>query len=421
LVAVVVSVLPAAADTQARTTTRVSVDTAGGDPDGESLEPAISSTGRYIAFTSYASDLVPGDDHGLGDVFVRDVVADTTTRVSVSATGGDPNGRSMMPAISADGRYIAFTSYAFNLVPGDGRGFGDLFVRDMAAGGTTARVSVDTTGGNPDGDSFEPAISATGRYIAFTSVASDLVPKDRNLDADVFVRDVVAGTTARVSVDTTGRGPNGDSYEPAISATGRYIAFHSAASDLVPGDGNRCEDVFVRDLVAGTTTRVSVDTTGGDPDSRSYSPAISADGRYIAFQSSASDLVPGDGNGAYDVFVRDMVAGTTTRVSVDTAGGDDAYLDPAISADGRYIAFQSPASDLAPRYDVFVRDMVAGTTTRVSVDTAGGDPNRDSDHPVISADGRYIAFRSFASDLVPGDGNGFRDVFLRGPAGTAPL
>jgi Tol biopolymer transport system component len=302
LVAVVVSVLPAAADTQARTTTRVSVDIDGGDPDGESLDPAITADGRYIAFASDASDLVPGDGNHSFDVFVRDMVAGTTTRVSVDTTGGDPNGGSFEPAISPTGRYIAFASDASDLVPGDGNHSFDVFVRDMVAG-TTTRVSVDTTGGDSDGASVTPAISADGRYIAFGSSASDLVQEDHGA-TDMFVRDTVADTTTRVTVDTAGGDPDRFSYDPTISADGRYVAFRSFASDLVPGDGNDGPDIFVRDLVADTTTRVSVDTAGGDPNGGSYEAAISADGRYIAFESGASDLVPGDGDGLHDVFVR---------------------------------------------------------------------------------------------------------------------
>jgi Tol biopolymer transport system component len=248
------------------------------------------------------------------------------------------------------------------------------------------------------------------------------VPGDGDATADVFVRDMVAGTTTRVSVDTTGGDPNGASLGASVSATGQYVAFTSLASDLVPGDGNAKEDVFLRDVVAGTTTRVSVDTGGGDANGISDSPAISTKGRYVAFVSFASDLVPGDGNGIDDVFVRDLVAGTTTRVSVDTAGGDanGTSYNPSVSTTGRYIAFQSSASDLVPgdgnsMYDVFVRDMVAGTTARVSVDTTGGDPNGVSLEPSVSGTGQYVAFSSHASDLVPGDGNGFTDVFLAGP------
>jgi Tol biopolymer transport system component len=289
---------------------------------------------------------------------------------------------------------------------------------------STKQVSVTRGGGDPRGASAAPSISADGRYVAFSSKAGNLVQGDYTMHwSDIFVRDLVAGTTVRASLDTGGGDPNGGSYEPTLSADGRYVAFHSFASDLAAGDGNAASDVFVRDLIAGTTVRASVDSGGGDPNSASFSPSISADGRYVAFHSFASDLVAGDGNADYDIFVRDLVARTTVRASLDTGGGDPngGSLYPAISADGRYVAFHSYASDLVPRdgnglLDVFVRDLGAATTVRASVDTAGGDPNADSffyGHGLsISADGRYVTFSSYAGDLVPGRGDRGVDVFV---------
>ncbi len=398
---------------------RASVDTTGGDPDGPSEDPSISADGRYVAFQSDATDLVVGDGNGMTDVFVRDRQTDTTVRASVDTAGGDSDGWSWVPSISADGRYVTFYSDASDLVVGDGNGFQDVFVRDLQTN-TTTRVSVDTAGGDPDNWSQHPSISADGRYVAFHSLATDLVAGDGNGFRDVFVRDLQTNTTVRASVDTTGGDPDGGSQHPSISADGRYVAFRSTATDLVAGDGNGMPDVFVRDLQTNTTVRASVDTAGGDPDGTSQDPSISADGRYVAFQSQATDLVAGDGNGTWDVFVRDLQTNTTTRVSVDTAGGDPDSLSavPSISADGRYVTFYSDASDLVVGdgngfRDVFVRDLQTNTTVRASVDTAGGDPNGSSSWPFISADGRYVAFQSNATDLVPGDGNGNTDVFVR--------
>ncbi len=398
---------------------RVSVDTAGGDPDGWSREPSISADGRYVAFRSAATDLVAGDGNGLDDIFVRDRRTDTTTRASVDTAGGDSNGSSWYPSISADGRYVAFQSLATDLVPNDTNGVWDVFVRDLQTN-TTTRASVDTTGGDSNGVSEAPSISADGRYVAFYSWATNLVAGDGNGLEDVFVRDLQTNTTIRASVDTAGGDPDGPSQYPSISADGRYVAFRSNATDLVVGDGNGTWDVFVRDLQTNTTTRASVDTTGGDSNSMSEAPSISADGRYVAFHSFATNLVAGDGNAAVDVFVRDLQTNTTTRASVDTAGGDpDSWSDrPSISADGRYVAFESGATDLVAgdgngAADVFVRDRQTNTTTRLSVDTAGGDSDAGSYNPSISADGRYVAFDSLATDLVAGDGNGMGDVFVR--------
>jgi len=210
----------------------------------------------------------------------------------------------------------------------------------------------------------------------------------------------------------------------AISADGRYVAFSSSATNLVAGD--TMGGVFVRDRVKGTTTRVSVSTQGAP--AFGAEPAISADGRYVAFGSGASNLVAGDTNGIVDVFVRDRVAGTTTRVNISTRGAQTAHTDPdtmledselpTISADGRYVAFLSGAGNLVDCdtngiVDVFVRDRVRGTTTRVSVATRGAQANQRSSEPAISANGRYVAFSSDASNLVRGDTNGSSDVFVR--------
>ncbi len=400
-------------------TERVSVDTTGGDPDNLSADPAISADGRYVAFASQATDLVPGDGNGSSDIFVRDRQTNTTVRASVDTAGGDSDGGSGVPSISADGRYVAFMSLATDLVAGDGNGQTDIFVRDLQTN-TTTRASVDTTGGDSDNWSDRTSISADGRYVAFQSAATDLVAGDGNGAQDVFVRDLQTNTTTRVSVDTTGGDSDSWSDRPSISADGRYVAFQSAATDLVAGDGNGFQDVFVRDRQTNTTTRVSVDTAGGDPDSFSQHPAISADGRYVAFASLATDLVAGDGNATLDIFVRDLQTNTTTRVSVDTTGGDpDNWSDrPAISADGRCVAFMSNATNLVAgdgngTFDIFVRDLQTNTTERASVDTAGGDPDNQSWSPSTSADGRYVAFGSNATDLVAGDGNGVMDVFVR--------
>jgi Tol biopolymer transport system component len=405
---------------------RASVDRSGGDSNGSSVGPFLSADGRYVAFRSVASDLVPGDGNARSDVFVRDLRAGTTTRVSVDTAGGDPNGESDGGWISADGRYIGFYSFASDLVPGDGNGVADVFVRDRQAG-TTTRVSADTAGGDANDGSFGGSISADGRSVAFHSFASDLVADDGTMGPggrDVFVRDLQTGTTTRASVDTSGGDPNDISANPVVSADGRHVAFYSYASDLVPGDGTvgfLGADVFVRDLQTGVTTRASVDTSGGDPNDHSpAAPSISADGRYVAFQSFASDLVPGDGNDQPDVFVRDMQAATTTRVSADMTGGDanDDCGEPSMSADGRYVAFRSVADDIVPgdtngQVDVFVRDMQTNATARVSTDVFDRQANGHSFAPSISADGRYVAFDSVASNLVGGDGNQAYDVFVR--------
>jgi len=397
-------------------TSRVSVDSNGAQGNDYSWQPAISADGHYVAFGSLASNLVPGDTNGDTDIFVKDTTTGATTRVSVDSGGAEANSASLDPTISGDGRYIAFDSNATNLVPGDTNNVGDVFLRDTALG-TTTRITLSSDGAQADNESFDPAISADGRYVAFTSWATNLVPGDTNGEPDVFVWDAVSGTTTRVSVDSSAGQGNLTSDHPSISGDGRYIAFESWATNLVPGDTNGRADIFVRDTTAGTTVRVSVDSSGGEGNDWSSNPAISADGRDVAFTSWATNLVPGDTNVMRDLFVRDTVSGTTTAVSLD-GGLTSSSSFPAISADGRYVAFESDASTLVPgdtndATDVFARDMVSGSTTRVSVNSGGGQADGTSDDPAISADGRYVAFHSSAPNLVAGDTNGAEDVFVR--------
>ena len=428
---VLLAVLPANAYPRSGITERISVASNGAEANASSSSaPAISADGRYVAFSSAASNLVLGDTNEASDVFVSDRKAGTIERVSVTSDGAEANASSSSPAISADGRYVAFPSSASNLVPGDTNGMGDVFVHDRATG-VTERISVPFDGTQADRSSSSPAISADGRYIAFSSAASNLVPGDTNETPDVFVRDRAAETTERASVASDGAEANARSSYPGISADGRYIAFLSLASNLVPGDTpvvdegdtNGAADVFVRDRVSGATERVSVSsdgTQGSAQISPSQPPAISADGRYVAFSSSSFNLIPGDTNGIVpDVLVHDRVTGATERVSVDSDGAETKVSSsdyPAISADGRYVAFSSRATNLVPGDsngvgDVFVHDRVTGATERVSADSDGAQGNGASDYPAISADGRYVAFSSAASNLVPGDTNGASDVF----------
>jgi Tol biopolymer transport system component len=387
-----------------------------------SADPAISADGRFVAFRSVASKLVDDDTNGSDDVFVRDRVAHVTRRVSVGPGGHQANGPSQTPALSAHGRFVAFMSAASNLVAGDTNRTYDVFVRDRVAQ-VTRRVSVGQGGQQTNRSSFAPAISADGRFIAFVSLASNLVAGDTNRTYDVFVRDRVAQVTRRVSVGQDGQQANGRSFEPAISADGRFVAFYSDSSNLVAGDTNGTWDVFVRDRKAQVTRRVSVGPGGQQANRDSYGqPAISAHGRFVAFASGATNLVAGDTNSGYDVFVRDRVAQVTRRVSVGPGGqqadGDTSSFSPTISAHGRFVTFWSQAPNLVAgdtngTDDVFVRDRVAQVTRRVSVGPGGREANGESWESAISAHGRLVAFTSYATNLVAGDTNGAYDVFVR--------
>jgi Tol biopolymer transport system component len=404
---------------QAHVIERVSVASDGTQVDYPTWHCFISGDGRYVAFSTRASNLVPGDSNGMEDVFVRDRQAGTTERVSVATGGYQGNGESSVRAISADGRYVVFQSDATNLVPGDTNGKTDVFVRDRQTG-TTERVSVATGGAQGNSWSYPRGISADGRYVVFGSSASNLVTGDTNGQGDAFVRDRQTGTTERVSVSTAGAQGNGDSSDCCMSADGRYVAFQSSATNLVSGDTNGKGDMFVHDRQTGATERVSVRSNGTQANDSSYSPSISADGRYVAFSSDASNLVPGDTGYHRDAFVHDRKTGTTFRVSVSSTGvqGNHASGTRSISADGRYVAFVSYATNLVPGdtnglEDVFVRDLQAGTTQRVNVSSTGSQTNgTELFGASVSADGRYVAFDSDATGLVPGDTNGMSDVFV---------
>jgi Tol biopolymer transport system component len=427
LVAVVAMGLnPAAAAADSGGQTRlVSVSSRGVQGNDLSGAPVISSEGRYLAFVSLASNLVPDDTNGSADVFIRDLSRGSTHRVSVSSSGAQANGASDSAAISTTGRYVAFVSTSSNLSPGQHIGASAVFVRDLRAG-TTELVSVSRDGEQVDSSlSLHPSISADGRYVAFESDASNLVPGDTNNASDVFVRDRLHETTSRVSVSRTDRQAKGFSLEPVISANGRFVAYYSSARNLVPGPSNGFWGVFVRDMVIGVTSRVSISSAGAL--GSGGQPAISATGRYVAF----AGWMPGDSpptNGVNAIYVRDRLLGTTTRASVSSDGSpaNGTSNFAAISADGRHVGFISDGSNLVPgdtnlTMDVFVRDMSNRTTSRANVSSGGAQAvlENTSGPPSITADGRLVAFASLAANLVPIDTNGvLADVFIRSRCGT---
>jgi len=341
----------------------------------------------------------------------------TTTRVSLGPGGVQGDHDSYFSALSMDGRLVAFYSEASNLVAGDTNGVEDVFVRDRVSQ-TTIRVSVDSAGVQADGDSEFPVFSGDGRFVAFHSLATNLVPGDTNGTWDVFVHDLQTGATERVSVDSSGVGASGESTVAALSADGRFVAFTNFGNLLVPGDTNDSPDVFLRDRLTGTTTRISLTYSGGQANRGGAGSTISDDGRYVLFESSSSNLVPGTMT-AQGIYRRDVVLGTTTCASVDSNGvlANSGGVYSALSGDGRYASFDSYATNLVPgdtnaHADVFVHDFGSGTTTRVSVSSAGVQANGDSTRNAISADGRFAAFVSQATNLVAGDTNGVGDIFV---------
>ncbi len=399
-------------------TERVSVASEGTEGEDDSFVAWIAPDGNDVAIVSDADNLVAGDTNENYDVFVRDRAAGTTEIVSVTPAGTPASGASIGGPMSADDRYVLFASDAQDLVAGDTNGVIDVFVRDRVAGVTT-RESVADDGSEANGASKLIGISADGRWVAFFSEATNLVPDDTNGVRDVFVRDRVAGTTTRVSVASDGTPANADCIGAGMSVDGRFVVFHTAASNLDPTDTNGLVDVYLHDRDTGITSRVSIASDGTQGNADSLAGGISADGRMVVFYGEASTLVADDTNGTADVFVHDRGTGATTRVSVGTGGvqANGPSYGADISGDGRVVAFHSLATDLAPgdtngAFDVFVHDLTSGATVRASVDSAGFQALGTSDSPRLSYDGDVVAYHSFASNLVPGDGNGTDDVFV---------
>ncbi len=412
----------------------VRVRLAAANPDGASSQPSLSGDARRVAFASQATNLVAADANGeVSDVFVYDQGTSAVELVSVGPSGEAADGRSEQPVLDGDGSHVAFTSYADNLVAGDRNGSSDVFV--LVPGTGLVRASVSSDGDEADGASSEPDISADGRYVVFTSNAGNLVEGDANGQADVFVRDLLSGVTVLVSAShrdrANDRAADGESTAPAISPDGGHVSFSSDAPDVVEGDGNHRQDVFLRDLTAGRTQMISLGRGGRIGQNRAMARGfaavsdVSRDGRLVAFESDATNLAGRDRNRRTDVFVRDTTRQSTRRVSVSTTNeeGSGASSLPTITPDGRYVAFASRADDLVARntvgLDVFVRDLTGGGTVLVDVNSQGRPRSQElassiePARPSLSADAGTAAFTSSASNLAGGDTNQLADVFLR--------
>ncbi len=407
--------LPAAS--QGGMTQIVSVSSKGAQSIGYSINPSTSDDGRFVAFTNGGEDLVPDDTNGKLDIFVRDRFAAETTRVSISSEGVQGNGHSHFPSISADGRFVAFHSTAFNLVPDDTNDRLDVFVHDRTLG-MTRRVSVNSKGEQGIFESDFADISGNGRFVAFRSRATNLVPGDTNSKLDVFRHDLETGETIRVSVSSNGAQADADCINAAISYDGRYVAFASRAGTLHDDYGSVWFDVYVHDCLTSETDIVSVNADGIQGDDHSDEPVVSADGRYLAFLSWASNLVVGETTGSRQAFLWDRVTRSIRLISRSHCGeiGDDRTDGVAITPDGIWTAIFSAAQNLIPggsshHRDCFLRNMVTNQILQVSVNSDGVPGNQDSFNPVLSADGATIVFGSIADNLVDEDVNDTDDIF----------
>ena len=414
-----------AADVPAQGTELVSVDSTGAQGSSFSRDPGISGDGRYVVFETWSA-LDPADTNGWLDVYLHDRATGVTTRVSTDLNGGNPNDDCYDADISADGRYVVYTSEASDMVLDDDNFQSDVFRWDRLTG-ATALVSASAGGGVADWASYQPSVSGDGRYVAFTSAAGDIAGGD-NSQWSIFVKDMQTGAAERITDGLGGEEPNHGSDDADISADGRFVTFGSTASNLVPDDDNGKHDVFLRDRQTGVTVLVSVASDGTQSNRESHEPCLSDDGRWVAFWSWGTNLVDDDTNLYDDVFLRDTVNGVTTRISVAPNGDDGNFVskDPSISADGRHVAYRSwatniVAGDTDPYLDAYVHDVLTGETRVVSVDANGVPADGHSDSiPVISADGRFVAFDTWGENLVPNDVNGQADVFVHDYGFEAP-
>lgn len=423
-----------AADTPG--TERISVNTTEQESNGDSVGPTgTTPSGRFVVFTSSASNL-GGAPNPVNNIYVRDRASGFTELVSMSAARVPANSDSGFASISDDGRFVAFVSGAANLVAGDGNGKVDVFVRDRR--GQTIRVSTSAGGAEGGDDASAPQISGDGSKVVFASKATNLVPGDSNTQSDIFVAELgvnpatgrlIVTDVDRVSTAADGTQANRDNSRPSISADGRFVAFDSAAGNLVTGIGGR--QVYVKDTSTGDIVCASLDDAGAAGSGSSGSPMISADGTAVVFVSDSSNLVADDTNGKADIFVRQLGTDRTVRVSVDDdgvegdddSGGDppafavgDLRYRPTISADGTRAAFVSRATNLVPGdsngfIDVFIHDLGTSKTQRVSTSTSGIEGDEDSIGASISGDGSVVAFASTATNLIPNDQNAASDVF----------
>lgn len=401
--------------------TRISTTAEGSETNNHSFAPSISGNGRYIAFQSDATNLVADDTNGFTDVFLYDRYTQQIKCVSRNIEGKSANFKSNFPIISHDGHYVVFQSDASDLVANDTNQVRDIFIYDVTQG-TIKLISMDSQGMQGDGPSSFPVISADGHYIAFHSDATNLVADDTKTYTDIFLHDRITNETTRISVSSKGTQANNSSYGATISGDGRYIAYTSDARNLVTNDTNSKTDIFLYDRENATTQRISVDETGIEANNVSYEPVLSLDGQWSTFVSRATNLVPDDNdtNQVEDVFLRNLTTGKTTRISINEQGqeGDNASFAPRISGNSRYIAFNSEANNLTTddendTIDVFLYDSDTQHITNMTPFSQTFSNSSASYYPpAISDDGRFVAYESRALNLIASDLNESADIFV---------
>jgi len=410
--------IPTVASAASGRITLASISTAGVKGNGASTDVSISGDGTMVAFRSNSTNLSPADTDTKADIYVRDLSTGVLTLASTSESGIKGNGPDSPPAMSPGGGFVAFRSNSTNLDPADTDKTPDIYVKNLATAAVTL-ASTSDGGVKGNGASEGPSISADGSKVAFRFNGTNLDPADTDTIGDVYVKSLTGNITL-ASTSGSGVKSNGLSYAADLSGDGSKVAFVSYATNLDPTDTDTKPDVYVKNLATGAITLVSTSATGVKGNGGSFSPSLSHDGTKVAFRSSASNLVPGDGDTLYDVYVKDLSTGAMTLASTsDTAvkGNGSSFL-PIISQEGTAVAFRSDASNLDPTDtdttpDVYVKDLATGNIVLASTSDSGVKGNRGSYGPWLSADGSMVGFRSDSTNLDPGDTDTIPDVYAK--------
>jgi len=390
--------------------------------DSSGTNTGLSEDGRYVVFDSNANNLVANDTNNKKDVFLRDRKNNTIERISVSSSGVQGNGDSKDASVSADGRYVTFLSYATNLVVNDTNAKGDIFLHDRQTGITT-RVSKKRDGSQNTGQCFSPSINTTGTHIVFD--AEDMLDSsDTNGKKDIYMYTISSGEIKLISVASDGTVGDGVSVTGSVSADGKFVAFSSYANNFSTATGAvNLPQIFLKNIQDNTMQCISLAPDGSEGNDRSTTASISADAKYIVFQSYATNLLnSNDANGGkVDIFLYDLEKAKMELISKSSSGqqaNDTSYLSYglSISKNGRYITFRSGATNLVADdtngvYDAFLHDRKSGSTIRLSINNNNEEGNLLSYAPSISPSGNYATFLSQSSNLVPGDNNNKSDVF----------
>lgn len=387
--------------------------------DLDSLDPAISGDGRVVAFYSFATNLDPQDRDSIPDIYVKDLRTGNIVLASIAKSGAKSDGPSYEVSISRDGSLVGFSSSATNLHPNDLDSTSDVYMKALSHGAVRL-VSTSAQGAKGNDGSYGPSLAANGSRVAFHSIATNLHPRDKDDISDVFVKNLKTGELMLASNSDSGGKGRGYSYSPALSGDGTIVVFHSFATNLDPADGDELADVYAKNLRTRDLILVSTSDLGQKGNGDSYLPSVSRDGMLVAFHSTATNLDPSDSDPGEDVYVKDLSTGAISLISTSDTGlkGNGYSYEPAISADGHRVAFYSSATNLDrgdrdKTYDLYVKNLITGDISLMSTSDEDVKGNGASLLPSLSDDGSRIVFWSVATNLDPGDQDQLPDVYVR--------